>query len=190
MSVSSIVTAMRFSATPSDSTILVTPMIPGLGFGLSDRGLQASLDPADPNCVAPGKRPRLTPNPGLMIGPEDLMVYGTPGGEVQTQAMLQFLMHHLHRGAGLQAAVEEPRWASYAVPATEDPHPATPGLVYVEEPLIEKIGPRLKELGHEPKPWPRQAALSGGICAIRRDAKSGVLSGAGDPRRMSYAMGR
>ncbi|WP_454855472.1 gamma-glutamyltransferase family protein [Rhizobium binxianense] len=178
-----------FSATPSDSTILVTPMIPGLGFGLSDRGLQASLDPADPNSVAPGKRPRLTPNPGLMIGPEELMVYGTPGGEVQTQAMLQFLMHHLHRGANLQAAVEEPRWASYAVPATEDPHPATPDLVYVEEPLVGKIGPRLKELGHDPKPWPRQAALAGGICAIRRDAQ-GVLSGAGDPRRMSYAMGR
>lgn len=179
-----------FSATPSDSTILVTPMIPGLGFGLSDRGLQASLDPADPNCVAPGKRPRLTPNPGLMIGPEETMVYGTPGGEVQTQAMLQFLIHHLHRGANLQAAVEEPRWASYGVPATEDPHPATPGLVYVEEPLNEQIGARLKQLGHDSKAWPRQAALSGGICAVGRNAKTGVLSGAGDPRRMSYAMGR
>jgi gamma-glutamyltranspeptidase/glutathione hydrolase len=179
-----------FSATPSDSTILVTPMIPDLGFGLSDRGLQASLDPADPNSVAPGKRPRLTPNPGLMIGPNGLMVYGTPGGEVQTQAMLQFLMHHLHRGADLQAAVETPRWASYAVPATEDPHSATPDLVYVEEPLIGDVGPRLKELGHHPNPWPRQAALAGGICAISRDAETGVLSGAGDPRRMSYAMGR
>ena len=179
-----------FSATPSDSTILVTPMIPGLGFGLSDRGLQASVDPADPNSVAPGKRPRLTPNPGLMIGPEGLMVYGTPGGEVQTQAMLQFLMSYLHRGADLQAAVEAPRWASYGVPATEDPHPATPGLVYVEEPLIEKVGPRLQDLGHDPQPWPRQAALSGGVCAIRKDAQTGVLSGAADPRRMSYAMGR
>jgi gamma-glutamyltranspeptidase/glutathione hydrolase len=179
-----------FSATPSDSTILVTPMIPGLGFGLSDRGLQASLDPSNPNCVAPGKRPRLTPNPGLMVGPDGLMVYGTPGGEVQTQAMLQFLMHYLHRGANLQAATEQPRWAGYGVPATEDPHPATPGLVYVEEELIARIGPRLRELGHDPKPWPRQAALAGGICAIRRDARSGVLSGAADPRRMSYAMGR
>ena len=179
-----------FSATPSDSTILNTPMVPGLGFGLSDRGLQASLDPADPNAVAPGKRPRLTPNPGLMMGPEGLMVYGSPGGEVQTQAMLQFLMHHLHRGANLQSAVEAPRWASSAVPATEDPHAATPGLVYVEEPLIGQVGARLKELGHDPMPWPRQAALAGGICAIRRDADTGVLSGAGDPRRMSYAMGR
>ncbi|MEO3388092.1 gamma-glutamyltransferase [Mesorhizobium sp. CAU 1741] len=179
-----------FSATPSDSTIMVTPMVPGLGFGLSDRGLQASLDAADPNCVAPGKRPRLTPNPGLMIGPDGLMAYGTPGGEVQSQAMLQFLMAHLHRGIDLQAAVEEPRWASYAVPATEDPHPAQPGVVHVEQPLSDRIAPRLRELGHDAKPWPQRAALAGGICAIGRDMASGVLSGAADPRRLSYAMGR
>jgi gamma-glutamyltranspeptidase/glutathione hydrolase len=125
-----------------------------------------------------------------MVGPDGLMVYGTPGGEVQTQAMLQFLMHHIHRGADLQMAVEQPRWASYSIPATEDPHPATPGLVYVEEPMITTIGRRLNELGHDTRPWPRQAALAGGICAIARDARNGVLAGAGDPRRMSYAMGR
>jgi gamma-glutamyltranspeptidase/glutathione hydrolase len=179
-----------FSATPSDSTISIAPMVPGLGFGLSDRGLQASLDPADPNCVAPGKRPRLTPNPGLMIGPDGLMVYGTPGGEVQSQAMLQFLMAHLHRGSDLQAAVEAPRWASYSVPATEDPHPAQPGVVFVEQPLNDRIAPRLRELGHDPRPWPNNAALAGGLCAISRSAATGVLSGAADPRRLSYAMGR
>lgn len=179
-----------FSATPSDSTIVSTPMVPGLGFGLSDRGLQASLDPGDPNCIAPGKRPRLTPNPGLMIGPEGLMAYGTPGGEVQTQAMLQFLMAHLHRGCDLQAAAEAPRWASYGVPATEDPHPAQPGVVHVEHPLSERIAPRLRELGHDPKPWPHRAALAGGICAVGRNAGTGVVSGAADPRRLSYAMGR
>jgi gamma-glutamyltranspeptidase/glutathione hydrolase len=179
-----------FSATPSDSTILVTPMVPGLGFGISDRGLQASLDPHDPNRIAPGKRPRLTPNPGLTIGSEGLMAYGTPGGEVQSQAMLQFLMHWLHRGRNLQAAVEEPRWASFAVPATEDPHPATTGLVQVEEQLEWRIGAELRQMGHDARAWPRMASLAGGICAIGRDARSGVLSGAADPRRMSYAMGR
>src|SRR3546814_18560185 len=57
-----------FSATPSDSTMLVTPMVPGLGFGLSDRGPPASLAPAHPNCVPPGKRPRLPHNPGIVPG--------------------------------------------------------------------------------------------------------------------------
>src|SRR3546814_18308823 len=94
-------------------------MVPGLGFGLSDRGLQASLDPENPNCVAPGKRPRLTPNPGIVLGGGTMVVYGTPGGEIQTQAMLQFLVNHLDLGHDLQTAVEAPRWATYAVPRSE-----------------------------------------------------------------------
>jgi gamma-glutamyltranspeptidase/glutathione hydrolase len=178
-----------FSATPSDSTMLVTPMIAELGFGISDRGLQASLDPDDPNHVAPGKRPRLTPNPGLVLGDDFVMPYGTPGGEVQTQAMLQFLVRHLDHGLDLQQAVEEPRWASYAVPATEDPHPCEPMVLKIETPLAERIGDALRAKGHEIQVWPRQATLAGGICAVKRQARDGVVTAAADPRRMSYALG-
>jgi gamma-glutamyltranspeptidase/glutathione hydrolase len=178
-----------FSATPSDSTMLVTPIFPDLGFGASDRGLQASLNPRDPNAVAPGKRPRLTPNPGIVVDATSVMPYGSPGGEVQTQAMLQFLVNHVDRGLDLQAAVEAPRWASYAVPATEDPHPSEPMAVKLEAPLAESIGKSLSERGHVVSVWPRRAALAGGICAVRRDGKSGAVEGAADPRRMSYAVG-
>lgn len=178
-----------FSATPSDSTMLVTPTVLGLGFGISDRGLQASLDPADPNHVAPGKRPRLTPNPGMVVGADFVMPYGTPGGDVQPQAMLQFLVNHFDRGLDLQQAVEAPRWASYAVPATEDPHPYQPMELKLEAPLAETIGAALQAKGHAVTPWPARAALAGAICAVRRNANSGVLSAGADPRRMSYAAG-
>jgi gamma-glutamyltranspeptidase/glutathione hydrolase len=178
-----------FSATPSDSSMLVTPLVPALGFGISDRGLQASLDLNNPNCVAPGKRPRLTPNPGLVLGEDFVMPYGTPGGEVQTQAMLQFLVNHLEHGLDLQAAVEAPRWATYAVPATEDPHAAEPMRVKLEEPLHARFGEALAARGHRIERWPRQAALAGGICAVKRDNRTGVVMGAADPRRMSYAAG-
>jgi gamma-glutamyltranspeptidase / glutathione hydrolase len=178
-----------FSATPSDSTILVSPMVPDLGFGISDRGLQASLDPADPNAVAPGKRPRLTPNPALVTGADMLMPFGTPGGEVQTQAMLQFLVNHLDRGMGLQEAAEAPRWASFDVPATEDPHPSQPNMVRLESRAGPDLAAALWTAGHDVLPWPKFSALAGSICAIRRDAATGTLTGAADPRRMSYAIG-
>lgn len=177
-----------FSATPSDSTILATPMVPGLGIGISNRGLQASLDPADPNVVAPGKRPRLTPNPGLVVGPLGVMAYGTPGGDVQPQAMTQFLVNWLDHRMELQAAVEAPRWASYAVPITEDPHPATPRLVRVESALHEAVGDELVARGHRVERWPTFAADAGGVCAVLRDPATGLLSGAADPRRMSYGI--
>jgi gamma-glutamyltranspeptidase / glutathione hydrolase len=178
-----------FSASPSDSTILVSPMIPDLGFGISDRGLQASLDPADPNVIAPGKRPRLTPSPALLADAEGVMPFGTPGGEVQLQAMVQFLVNHIDLGMDLQPAIEAPRWASFDVPATEDPHPAQPKLVRLESRAPEALAAGLRARGHDVQPWPELAALAGAICAIRRDARSGVLRGGADPRRMSWAIG-
>jgi len=178
-----------FAASPSDSTMLISPLVPGLGFGVSDRGLQASLNPADPNAVAPGKRPRLTPAPALLLGDELTMPFGSPGGDVQVQAMLQFLIHAVDRGLGLQAAVEAPRWASFAFPATEDPHPAWPGLLRVEARMDPEVTEGLRRRGHAVEPWPDLAAHAGAVCAIRRDRGSGVLAGAADPRRMSYGIG-
>ena len=72
-----------FSATPSD-TFDSTPMVPGLGFILSSRGNQSWLDPSHPSALAPGKRPRLTPNPALAFKDgRPWMPFGTPGGDVQ-----------------------------------------------------------------------------------------------------------
>lgn len=177
------------SATPSDSTIVFTPMVPGLGFGVSDRGHQASLDPADPNCVAPGKRPRMTPNPALVKGRDFVLAFGTPGGEVQVQAMVQFLWNHLRDGMSLQAAIEAPRWASYDVPTTEDPHTRQAGLVCVESRAPQEITARFKAGGLTVVEWEPFTALAGGVCAVRRESDGRVAAGA-DPRRMSYAGAR
>ncbi len=176
-----------FSANPSDSTILVSPMVPGLGFGISDRGLQASLDPADPNVMAPGKRPRLTPNPVIVTGDHRVMPCGTPGGDIQTQAMLQFLVNHLALGMDLQAAVEAPRWASFDVPATEDPHPSRSNLVRLERRGDPALFEGLVRAGHDVEAWAPLSALAGAVCAISRDPVR--LAGGADPRRMSYGIG-
>ena len=174
------------SATPSDSTIIFTPMVPGLGFGVSDRGHQASLDPADPNCVAPGKRPRMTPNPSLLRGKDFLLAFGTPGAEVQVQAMAQFLWSHLRDGLPLQAAIEAPRWATYDVATTEDPHTRQPGLVCIESRAAAEIRGGLAAHGYQVAEWPAYAALAGALCAVRREANGRVSAGA-DPRRLAYA---
>ncbi|MFI5015117.1 MAG: gamma-glutamyltransferase family protein [Hyphomicrobiales bacterium] len=178
-----------FSATPSDSTILSTPMVPGLGFGISDRGLQASLDPGDPNAVGPGRRPRLTPNPALVLGDGFVMPFGTPGAEVQTQVMLQFLVNALDRGMELQSAIEAPRWASYAIPATEDPHASEPHALKVEGRMDADLRRGLAAKGHDIRLWPDFAPLAGAVCAVRRETRSGLLSAGADPRRLSYAVG-
>jgi gamma-glutamyltranspeptidase/glutathione hydrolase len=179
-----------FSATPSDSTMLLTPLVPGLGFAPSDRGLQASLDPTDPNSILPGKRPRLTPSPAIVLDEAGVMPCGTPGGDVQTQAMLQFLVGHIDQGLDMQAAVETPRWASYAVPATEDPQAYRPRALKLEADAPAGLAEALAQRGHVVELWPVRAALAGGVCAVRHDFTSGTVRGAADPRRMAYAVGR
>ena len=60
------------------------------------------------------------------------MPFGTPGGDVQTQAMLQvFLNIHLF-GMEAQEAVEAPRVASYSFPSSFAPHDYYPGRLKLE----------------------------------------------------------
>jgi len=178
-----------FSATPSDAPS--TPIIPELGFIVSSRGYQAWLDPAHPACVAPGKRPRLTPSPGLMLQPDRLvMPFGTPSNDRQPQAMVQFLVNVIDFGLDLQQAVEAPRIASYSFPATGDPHPYDPGLLRVESSVPEAVRGDLERRGHRVQVYSDDSFEGfGSLCAVLADRESGVVRGAADPRRASYAAG-
>src|SRR5947199_74156 len=102
-----------FSATPSDGSY-GSPVVPGVGFIPSNRGSQSRPDPRHPAGAAPGKRPRLTPNPALAIkgNGAEFLPFGTPGGDVQTQAMLQVLLNILVHGRdGRGPLVATPRGA-------------------------------------------------------------------------------
>jgi gamma-glutamyltranspeptidase/glutathione hydrolase len=178
-----------FAATPSDGSYNA-PAIPELGIIPSPRGSQNWGDPDHPSGVAPGKRPRLTPNPAIAIAPGKMkMPFGTPGGDVQTQAMLQvFLNIHLF-GMEVQEAVEAPRCASYSFPSSFEPHAYHPGLLNLERRIERSTGEALGRLGHRIEWWPDWTWLAGAVCTIVADQETGVLQGGADPRRPSYALG-
>jgi gamma-glutamyltranspeptidase/glutathione hydrolase len=178
-----------FSATPSDGSYNA-PVVPGLGIIPSSRGSQNWGDPKHPSGVAPGKRPRLTPNPAIAIEPGKMaMPFGTPGGDVQTQAMLQvFLNVHLF-GMEAQEAVEAPRAASYSFPSSFEPHAYYPGRLNLESRIAGTTGDALAHLGHKVEWWPDWTWRAGAVCTIVADKETGVLKGGADPRRPSYALG-
>lgn len=178
-----------FAATPSDGSYNA-PVVPGLGIIPSPRGSQNWGDPDHPSGVAPGKRPRLTPSPAIAMQRGKMkMPFGTPGGDVQTQAMLQaFLNIHLF-GMEVQEAVEAPRVASYSFPSSFEPHAYHPGLLNVESRIERSTGEALGRLGHKIEWWPDWTWLAGAVCTIVADQESGVLKGGADPRRPSYAVG-
>ncbi len=176
-------------STPSD-TSWDTPVVPGTGFTVSARGAQSWAVPGHPSCIAPGKRPRLTPSPCLVLSPGRwIMPFGTPGGDVQIQANLQSLLNHLAFGMQIQDAVEAPRLVTHSHPDTFAPHATQPGLVTVEGRIDETACDRLAARGHRIERMADWTHWAGGVCAVRKDLATGEIEGAADPRRCSRAMG-
>ena len=177
------------AATPSDGSYNA-PVIPELGIIPSPRGSQNWGDPNHPSGVAPGKRPRLTPSPAIAIQPGKMkMPFGTPGGDVQTQAMLQVFLNIHMFGMEVQEGIEAPRVASYSYPSSFEPHAYHPGLLNLESRIDKATGEALCKLGHTVGWWPDWTWLAGAVCAVVADQETGVLKGGADPRRPSYALG-
>jgi len=178
-----------FSATPSDGSY-GSPVVPGTGLIPSNRGSQSRPDPSHPAGVAPGKRPRLTPNPALAIrGRDQFLPFGTPGGDVQTQAMLQVLLNLFVFGQGVQPAIESPRFATYSFPSSFAPFEYYPGRLAVEGRITEPVAAELARRGHQIQRWPDWIWTAGAVCAILADRCRGTLEAGADPRRAAYAIG-
>lgn len=178
-----------FSATPSDGSS-ATPVIPGTGLCPSSRGSQSWCDPQHPASVAPGKRPRLTPSPALaMKDGKVYMPFGSPGNDIQPQAMLQVFLNVTAFGMDPQAACEAPRFATYSYPSSSEPHAYHPGRLNLESRIPERTAQALAARGHDVKRWPDIAWQAGAVCIVRRDEDTGMLEGAADPRRPAYALG-
>jgi gamma-glutamyltranspeptidase/glutathione hydrolase len=177
-----------FSATPSDGSGNL-PVVPGLGITPSGRGSQSRPDPRHPAGVAPGKRPRLTPNPAMVVTKTGgVMPFGTPGGDVQTQAMLQVLLNIFQHGMEVQDAIEAPRVASYSFPSSFAPFEYFPGRLAVEGRIDPAVRADLAGRGHEVQAWPEWTWLAGSVEAVLRDPVTGLIAGGADPRRPAYAI--
>ena len=176
-----------YSATLSDNTYDV-PMVPGLGLAVSSRGSQNRLEADHPSVVAPGKRPRLTPSPGLAFRDgEFFMAFGTPGGDIQCQAMLQVFLNVTQFGMPLQQAIEAPRFGTFSFPNSFAPNAYLPGRLCIENRVAPDTIAALGRLGHDVETWAHAVSSAGAVCAVARDAATGLLHAGADPRREAYA---
>ena len=177
-----------FSATPSDGS-WNSGVVPGLGIIPSNRGSQSRPDPRHPCGVAPGKRPRLTPNPAMVVTREGgVMPLGTPGGDVQIQAMLQVMLNILQFGMEVQEAIEAPRVASYSFPSSFAPFEYFPGRLAAEARIPQATRDALAARGHDMKDWPERTWLAGTVEVVKSDPATGMLAAGADPRRPAYAI--
>ncbi len=177
-----------FSATPSDPG-LGAPLVEGLGIIVSTRGAQLWTTPGHPSAIAPRKRPRLTPNPALLMKDgRALMPFGCPGEDAQCQAMVQTVCNVVDFGMNMQAAIEAPRVISRSFPWSFHPHAYEPGVLTIEGRIAREVRDGLARLGHTVRDLPDFTPAAAGMCAIR-ELEPGTLEGGADPRRESYVIG-
>ncbi len=117
------------------------------------------------------------------------MPFGTPGGDVQSQAMLQTYLNLFAFGMDVQEAIEAPRFATSSFPSSFAPYEYFPGRLNLEGRIDKKTGDELAAMGHKVNWWPEWNWLAGAMCAIVSDTKTGLKRGGADPRRASYALG-
>ena len=178
------------SATPSGGWLQSSPTIPELGFCLGSRLQMCWLDEGLPASLAPGRRPRTTLSPTLVLRDgRPVLACGTPGGDQQDQWQLPFLLHHLVRGLDLQEAIEAPSFHTTSVPSSFYPREMNPGELVVEDRLGADVLAALEARGHRlvrAGDW-----TLGRLSAVARDADTGLLSAAATARgAQGYAVGR
>ncbi|MBM9498738.1 gamma-glutamyltransferase [Leptospira sp. 201903071] len=176
------------SLTPSDFP--QSPMIEG-DITLGIRMTQFRLDPNHPSALLPGKRPTITPNASMVFKDgKFFMSFGTPGGDMQTQATIQVFLNMIVFGMNPQTAVNAPRFRSLNWPDAFSPHAYYPGRLELEKEIDSKHGKALKELGYDVigrDVWEYDFAAP---CISMKDPKTGKLYGGADPRKESWAEGR
>ena len=112
--------------------------VPDRGFLLNNELTDFNFTGPSPNLPAPGKRPRSSMSPTIVLdGGDPLLAVGTPGGSTIITTVAQILANRLGRDMPLPDAVEEPR-------ATQ----RNTAQVLAEPAFIQAYGAELEALGH------------------------------------------
>src|SRR5690606_23384258 len=122
------------SATPSGGWLQSSPTVPGLGFCLGTRLQMTWLDEASPSRLEPGRRPRTTLSPTLVLDRAGVpvMACGTPGGDQQDQWQLPFLLRVLVGGYSPPQAIDAPTLHPTSMGDSVWPRTWVPGGAVVE----------------------------------------------------------
>ena len=176
------------SATPSGGWLQSSPTIPALGWPLGTRAQMFWLEEGLPSSLAPGKRPRTTLSPGLVLRDgEPWLAYGTPGGDQQEQWALHVLLRHVDRGLDLQEAIDAPEWHTDHLISSFYPRGFAPRSLAVESRLGDEAIAELRRRGHDVTvtgPW-----SLGRVSAVAREGDQ-IVAAANARGMQGYAVAR
>jgi gamma-glutamyltranspeptidase/glutathione hydrolase len=172
-----------FSCTPSSGWLAGGAYVAGdTGVPLSNRLTVFDLDPASPNVLVGGKRPRTTLTPTIVTrGGKAFLAVGTPGGDTQDQHICQTLLNVILGKQNLQQALEAPRLESTHFHESFNDKPDAPGQLAVETRIPTAVVSALMARGHRIDLVGSHGTGTAGV-AVGVDARFGTLRGGADVR--------
>jgi gamma-glutamyltranspeptidase/glutathione hydrolase len=178
------------SVTPSGGWLQSSPTIPALGFCLGSRLQMTWLNAASPSALTPGRRPRTTLSPTLLLRDGiPVETLGTPGGDQQDQWQLVYLLRRLVGGYEPQQAIDAPMFHTESHVASFEPRTWSPGGLVIEGRAGAEVLAELERRGHRVTvagDW-----SLGRLSMVGRDPATGLLFAAANPRMaQGYAAGR
>lgn len=155
------------------------PQAGDTGIWTSRRLVQLNTFEGHPNCIEPGKRPRITLTPTIVLKDgKPVLAIAVAGGDTQDQGALQMVTNFIDFGKPAPELVSIPRCSSgHLIGSFSQPPPALGKLTLgtqTDPAVIEKLERR----GHKIKLddfWHMRTV-------IVIDQDTGMLHGAGDPR--------
>jgi gamma-glutamyltranspeptidase/glutathione hydrolase len=174
------------AAVPSGGWLKSSPVIPGLGFPLGTRAQSMWLVGDHPNALAPGKRPRTTLSPTVVLRDgTPYLAFCTPGGDRQDTWTLESFLAITEFGLDLQAATEVPTFHSDHFASSFTPRARRPGVLVVEASVGMPAIAELRRRGHKLDIVPE---LSMGNKTCIAGYKAGLVrAGAGPRGRQAHA---
>lgn len=181
------------SATPSANVYHAGGTVGPTGVSYGNRLRSLNTTPGHPNCIQPGKRPRITLTPTLVLKDGyPILAISVAGGDLQDQATMNLLLDFVAFDMLPEAAVTAPRFATSHHEDSFDPNPnrsetfGQVGSLTISESVGEDVCEELARRGHQVR------AHSGAIAVpvmLYIDKDNETFYAAGDPATGRHAAG-
>ncbi len=130
-----------------------------------------------PNRIEPGKRPRTTLTPTLVLkNGKPVLAISVAGGDMQDQAALQLILDYVDFNMGLDEAMAAPRFSTEHFIGSFGQDPPKLGSLSLHQRIGDQVMKELASRGHEVKTTPHNI---GGVAMLSIDLTTGLVRGAG-----------
>lgn len=177
------------AATPSCNLVGNKPGPSGVTQGNRVRSLNTT--PMHPNRVQPGKRPRITLTPTLVLKDgKPVLAISVAGGDLQDQTTLNVLLNHIEFGMMPEQSVTAARFNTFHHENSFDPNPDRKaafkgaGKMRVHVDIPKSVQQSLAARGHKVDTTKGPIAYP---IMLHIDHETGVIQAAGDPTAGRHA---